>query len=131
MATTDKALSRFGIGRKQPSRQNRIRLAGRNFMVRGAVGLAVIYFSVWTVFPFVYTFIYSFYDWQPLRAQQEFLGLANYYEALFKDRLFWKSLWNTVYFTFGNVVIGTALCLAVALMINSARRFNAFFRASY
>jgi len=113
------------------ARQNRIPMAGRNVLVWGAIGLAVVFFSVWTIFPFVYTFFYSFYDWQPLRAEQEFLGADNYYEALFKDRLFWKSLWNTFYFAIGNVVIGTALCLLVAVMINATWRFNAFFRASY
>ena len=51
--------------------RNRIPLAGRNLMVGGAVGLAVVYFAVWTVFPFIYTFIYSFYDWQPLRPMKQ------------------------------------------------------------
>lgn len=111
--------------------KNRIPLAGRNLMVGGAVGLAVVYFAVWTVFPFIYTFGYSFFDWQPLRPTQPFLGLANYREALFEDRLFWKALGNSFYFAIGNVVLGTTICLLVALMINATKHFNAFFRASY
>ena len=71
------------------------------------IGLAVVYFAVWTVFPFIYTFAYSFFDWQPLRPTQPFLGLANYREALFEDRLFWKALGNSFYFAIGNVVLGT------------------------
>lgn len=115
----------------QTARSNQIPLAGRNIMVGGAVGLAVVFFTLWTLFPFIYTFIYSFYDWQPLRPTQQFVGLGNYHEALFVDRLFWKSLWNSFYFAIGNVVFGTAICLLVAVMINATKHFNAFFRASY
>lgn len=115
----------------QSAKHNRIPLAGRNIMVWGAVGLAITFFSVWTIFPFVYTFVYSLYDWQPLRTEQEFIGLKNYHEALTNDRLFWKSLQNTFYFVGGNVIGGTALSLLVAMMINSVRHFKAFFRAAY
>ncbi|NIP22218.1 MAG: sugar ABC transporter permease, partial [Phycisphaerae bacterium] len=131
MRVMGKSLSLPWLRQTQSTQKNRIPLAGRNVMVWGAVGLAIVFFSVWTVFPFIYTFIYSFYDWQPLRLEQKFLGLGNYQEALFKDRLFWKALGNSFYFAIGNVVFGTALCLLVALMINAAKRFNAFFRASY
>ncbi len=100
-------------------------------MIAGAVGIAVVYFLVWTVFPFIYTFIYSFFDWQPLRPTQKFIGLDNYTEALFQDQRFWQAMGNSFEFAFGNVILGTLVCLFVAVMINSVKRFQAFFRASY
>ena len=100
-------------------------------MIAGAVGIAAVYFLVWTVFPFIYTFIYSFFDWQPLRPTQKFIGLDNYTEALFQDQRFWQAMGNSFEFAFGNVILGTLVCLFVAVMINSVKRFQAFFRASY
>ncbi len=100
-------------------------------MIVGAVGLAVIFFTVWTIFPLLYTFAYSFTDWQPLRAEQHFVGLANYEEALFKDPLFWTSVGNTLVFVIGNVLGGGALALVLALLINSVNHFKAFFRAAF
>jgi multiple sugar transport system permease protein len=100
-------------------------------MIAGAVGLAVVFFTVWTIFPLLYTFVYSFTDWQPLRAVQHFVGLANYEEALFKDPLFWTSVGNTLIFVIGNVIGCGALALLLALMINSVNHFKAFFRAAF
>lgn len=109
----------------------RIRLAGQNAMIAGAVSLAALYFLIWTVFPFIYTFVYSFFDWQPLRPTQQFLGFDNYVEALTDDPRFWQAVANSFEFAVGNVVLGTVICLLVAVMINSVKRFQAFFRASY
>jgi multiple sugar transport system permease protein len=122
---------RLGPFRLAPARPHRIKLAGQNMMIAGAILLAAAYFLVWTVFPFVYTFIYSFFDWQPLRPTQKFVGFDNYYEALFDDQRFWQAVANSFEFAFGNVVLGTVICLLVAVMIHSVRRFQAFFRASY
>lgn len=110
---------------------HRIRLAGQNAMIAGAIGIAAVYFLAWTVFPFIYTFIYSFFDWQPLRPTQQFVGFDNYVEALFQDQRFWQAMANSFEFAFGNVILGTLVCLMVAAMINSVKRFQAFFRASY
>ncbi len=100
-------------------------------MIAGAIGIAAVYFLAWTVFPFIYTFIYSFFDWQPLRPTQQFVGFDNYVEALFQDQRFWQAMANSFEFAFGNVILGTLVCLMVAAMINSVKRFQAFFRASY
>lgn len=110
---------------------HRIRLAGQNAMIAGAIIIAAVYFLAWTVFPFIYTFIYSFFDWQPLRSTQKFIGLDNYAEALFTDQRFWQAMGNSFEFAFGNVILGTILCLMIAVLINSVKRFQAFFRASY
>ncbi len=100
-------------------------------MIAGALVIAIAYFLVWTVFPFIYTFVYSFFDWQPLRPTQQFLGFDNYTEALFRDQRFWQAMSNSFEFAFGNVILGTLICLLVAAMIQSVKRFQAFFRASY
>jgi multiple sugar transport system permease protein len=117
--------------RKRQTQRKGIPLIGRTFMIWGAMGSAIVFFSVWTILPVAYTFFRSFYDWQPILKQHDFIGLGNYQEALLEDTLFWKALYNTLYFSLANVGIGTFLCLIVAMMINATKHFSTFFRISY
>ena len=61
-------------------------------------------------------FVGSFYQWNPLKAQFNFLGLDNWYRV-FTDELFWRSMGNTVFFaaiaTVFRVVLGLALASAL------------------
>ena len=131
MSKTANTLTRDGHHIRGAKRSKGVPLAGKRFMIWGAMGSAMLFFGVWTFFPLLYAFFRSFYRWQPLVAEQEFLGLSNYAEALFRDDLFWKAMYNTAYFAVANVVIGTFVCLFVAILLNSAKRLTGFLRASY
>jgi multiple sugar transport system permease protein len=100
-------------------------------MIWGTMVVVIIHYTLWAAFPFIYAFIRSFTKWSPLKFDFNFIGLANYREALFNDTLFWPAMGKTAYFSAANVIIGTALCLAVALMVNSVKRFRGFFRFAY
>jgi multiple sugar transport system permease protein len=52
----------------------------------------------------------------PLIGAGEFIGFDNYVR-LFSDRVFWTAVWNTTYFVLLTVVPGTAVALAIALMV--------------
>ncbi len=58
------------------------------------------------------------------------VGLANY-ERLVTDDRFWKVLWNTTYFTLGNVPLGIALALVLAIAMNQKIKGIAVFRTVY
>lgn len=58
-------------------------------------------------------FVGSFYQWNPLRAQFNFLGFANW-EKVFTSSLFWSSLSNTFIFAAVSVVFRVVLGLALA-----------------
>ncbi len=47
-----------------------------------------------------------------------FVGLANFEMLLFKDRVFWRSLGNTVWWTMGSLVFQFFLGLGLALLLN-------------
>jgi multiple sugar transport system permease protein len=53
----------------------------------------------------------------PLIGEGVWIGLENY-ERMFADRVFWTSVWNTSYFVLLTVVPGTAVALAIALMVS-------------
>ncbi len=115
------------------SRQKRRRVpqAGRRLMILAAVVPTLAFYLVWVGIPMVYTFVMSFFDWNPLAAQQRFLALVNYQEALGKDPLFWRVLQNTLYYTVVTVPVGAILALLVAVLVNSLPRLVSCFRVTY
>ena len=130
MSIQEKTLS-FISGLKRTPQRRGVRLAGRGFMIWGAIGSAVVFLVMWAYLPITYTFFRSFYDWRLLSKEMPFVGLDNYHKALFDDPYFWNALGNSFTFALGNVGIGTFLCLTVALMIHSVKRFTTFFRSVY
>jgi len=54
-----------------------------------------------------------------------FIGGDNYVK-LVGDKLFWASLWHTVYFIFLTVVPNTAVGLIIAMLLDKMRRFRSF-----
>jgi multiple sugar transport system permease protein len=61
----------------------------------------------------------------------QWLGLANYKEALTADTLFWPSLWRTAYYTLFNVLLGVSGSLIVAVILAKVVRGRASYRALY
>lgn len=70
------------------------------------------------VYPVVYSVYLSFTDAHLLRFDQaEWIGFENYKRYLNQDA-FWDSLWVTVQYTFGTVVLSFLMGLATALILN-------------
>ncbi len=89
----------------------------------------IIGFLAFTLIPISLSFYYGFtaYNiYQPPR----WIGLANY-QTLVNDPLFWKALYNTVYYTFISVPLTLALSLGVALLLNAKLPGMGFFRTVY
>ena len=86
-----------------------------------------IIFLIFGLFPLLFTFVVSLFDWNPI-GDKTFVGFANF-ERLFADPRFWNSLVNT----FGIFVISTVpqllLALGLAHLLNHARlKWANFFR---
>ncbi len=99
--------------------------------VWGAILLTAAFFLVWYIIPIFWTFGLSFYQWSPGNPNNRFIGLDNYREALILDNVFWQALWNSVYFTLGNVIGGTLLALLIANALRSIPRLRTFVRLAY
>ncbi len=76
----------------------------------------IIGFLVFTVGPMIASAYLSLTDYN-IVTPPRFAGLNNY-EYMFKDRLFWKSVENTLYFTVIFVPIVIAGSLALAMLLN-------------
>lgn len=90
--------------------------------------LAVI--GLFSLYPVVKAFTLSLTDYHALRRSGDFIGLENYREIL-HDPLFWKGVKNTAIYVVGTVPITVVLALAIAMLLNQAIRFRAFYRLAY
>ena len=72
----------------------------------------------------------SFYLWKPFHGIKEFIGIENYLYQ-FQNPLFWKSLFNTLYFTAGALILTVVLGSLISGLIHFQTRGEGFYRAIY
>lgn len=78
-------------------------------------------FFLFAIYPILYGFYISLFDWSLVSPRKPFVGLENYADVV-TDPLFWTSLRNTFYFTLATVGVGTFFCLAMALLVKSFKQ---------
>ncbi|MCR8631730.1 carbohydrate ABC transporter permease [Paenibacillus radicis (ex Xue et al. 2023)] len=78
---------------------------------------ALLFVLIMMVFPIVYTFRISFYEWSmSATTPPKWVGLSNYTTLLSEGR-FWDSVFNTFYFTIVALVLETVLAIAIAMLL--------------
>lgn len=96
------ATNRFGIGMLTPT---------------------LIVLLVMTAYPLIFTFVYSFTDYNYLKGtENSSFVLFDNYVSLFKNGYFQQAVWNTIKFTILAVVLEMALGLLIAVFVNSLKR---------
>lgn len=98
------------------------------------IGLAftgpwIIGFAAFTLYPILTSFAYSFTEYSVL-AKPVFVGLGNYQDLL-TDEVFWKSLWNTLFYAGLALPLGSALALVLALLLNTGVKGLGFYRTAF
>jgi ABC-type sugar transport system permease subunit len=89
--------------------------------------LAVLF----TFYPLLASWYISFLDWSGLDQDREFVGFANYSEAL-KDPSFWDAFGRTFLFAFATVPAVLVLSLLVAIVLNDqSLRLRTVFRTVF
>ncbi|MCB1196249.1 extracellular solute-binding protein, partial [bacterium] len=86
-------------------------------------------FFIFYLFPFIYSFILSLTDYNPLQGNYGFCGISNYITVL-KDPDFGKALRNTLYFAFATCPASLGLALICATAIYRRIPLYRFFQAS-
>ncbi len=102
---------------------------------RFVAGVLVPIFLLIIVFLFVPLLLglgISFFDYNPLRAQNQFIGLNNYFK-LARDPVFLKVLNNTVFFVFVTVLFNILFTLGLSIFISAlpSNKTRSFFRMMY
>jgi ABC-type sugar transport system permease subunit len=107
------------------TRRGRAKLAPYVFLVP-ALGLILVF----TLVPFVQALLLSFQSWDGINPDAPYVGFANY-QAVLDDTIFWQSMKNAVFFGAVGFIVGTALSLGMALLVNRVGRGRTFFRTAY
>ena len=93
------------------------------------IGVAVIFFLMFTIYPLISAVITSLEDYKPFGS--DFVGLKNY-QTTFTNTLFWKSLKNTLIYTAVVVPLSLLISFAVAILIMPfKKKLQSVFKAMY
>ena len=89
----------------------------------------LIGFLAFSLYPIVMSAYYSFTDFSAIK-DPTWVGLKNYQE-LFKDKLFWQSLRNTLLYVVISVPVTILVSLFLAALLKIVRVGKAFFRSVF
>lgn len=89
----------------------------------------LIGFVIFGIFPILYTFYLSLTRYSGLR-DPIFVGFANY-SRMYGDPLFWKSAYNTLYYTLLAVPVGVVVSMLLAIAMNQKVREVTVYRAIF
>lgn len=111
-------------GSRKLSLAQREEIVGWLFITPAVLGLII-----WLAGPMLYSIWLSLTEWDLIR-EPRFIGTANF-TRMFGDRLFYKSLWATLYYTAFHVPLTLILAFLVAMLLNTKTRGIAIFRTLY
>ena len=86
--------------------------------------------TVFMVYPLVMSVYYSLCHYNII-TPATFVGLDNYRVLFFHDEVFWKSVYNTLYFTAFSVPLSLALAIGLAVLLNQAVKGLSVFRTVF
>jgi multiple sugar transport system permease protein len=96
------------------------------------LAIPLLFFLYFRIYPTLFAFEMSLYDWNPLSVEQEYVGTANYErlaEELSNPRSVTRAAFsNTIVYVLLGVPIQLLLALLVALMLNEIRRLSMVYR---
>jgi multiple sugar transport system permease protein len=98
------------------------------------IGLAfispwIVGFLAFTVFPVCASIYYSFCDYDVL-TKPVWVGSLNYRDMI-TDTVFWKSLYNTLYYAFLSLPFCLVIALLIAVLLNQDVKGRSVFRTIY
>lgn len=79
---------------------------------------AVLFITVFFLYPTLMSFRYSFTDWNGIKSDIAFVGLSNFKQVV-GSRQFWQVLWNTIFLAIIYVPVLNAVSLAFAMAIKA------------
>lgn len=87
-------------------------------------------FITLTLGPMIYSFFLSLTNWD-LFTPPQFIGLDNYVKLFSKDKIFWKTVFNTLYYAFISVPLGMLFSLFICYFLNRPIKGSAIYRTLY
>ena len=90
----------------------------------------IIGFLAFTLYPLIASIYYSMCQYNVIKPPV-FIGIENFRALFFEDPLFWKSLYNTLFFTAFSVPLGLCFSIGLALLLNQKVRAMSVYRTVF
>jgi multiple sugar transport system permease protein len=93
------------------------------------LAIPLLHFAVFRLYPVIHSIYLSFVNFNIWGST--WVGLGNFGQ-IFRDELFWQSMWNTAYFTLLSVPLSLVIAFSLAFLIFPlGDRSSSFFKAAY
>jgi ABC-type sugar transport system permease subunit len=92
---------------------------------------AAAIFMIFYVIPFVWVFQLGLYDWDGILPTKIFVGLDNFKEIFFQDKIWWQSMWQAGYITLIALTFQNALAFLLAWACDREIRLKNFYRVIF
>ncbi len=86
--------------------------------------------TIFVFIPLIVAFVFSFFRFDMMFNNFEFLKLDNYIK-LFQDGRFFNALWNTIYYTVCTVPLQILISLIVAILVKKQTWFNGLCKTAF
>lgn len=128
MARTEVLRERSRAGSVAGTRRAAVR---PEFWIWAFLTPTIVLYGLYTVYPIVASYWYSFVEWNGFESEKTWVGLRNYREVL-ADDLFWNTFKVTVLFMLVTVPIKVISTLLLAILLNSPKMpFRGLFRTAF
>jgi raffinose/stachyose/melibiose transport system permease protein len=91
---------------------------------------ALVIYGLFALYPMVDALWLSFFDWDGVSADREWVGLENYVQIFTRDPVFWTAVQNSLIWVVLSLIIPTAIGLAFAVALDQRLRGRNVLRAA-
>jgi raffinose/stachyose/melibiose transport system permease protein len=92
---------------------------------------ALIIYAVFAIYPIINALVLSFYDWDGVSENRNFVGLNNYLQIFTQDPVFWTAVKNSLIWVVLSLIVPTVVGLALAVAVNQKIFARNSFRAIF
>ncbi len=89
---------------------------------------ATLIFVIFYIIPFVWVFKLGLFDWDGILPTKIFVGLGNFKEIFFEDKIWWQSMLNAGWITFIALTFQNALAFLLAWACDREIKLKNFYR---
>jgi ABC-type sugar transport system permease subunit len=89
---------------------------------------ATLIFIIFYIIPFIWVLQLGMFDWDGIVPTKVFVGLANFKEIFFEDKIWWQSMLNAGWITFIALTFQNALAFMLAMACNREIKLKHFYR---
>ena len=92
---------------------------------------ALVIYAVFALYPMVGALELSFYNWDGVSVERNFVGLQNYVQIFTQDPVFWTAVRNSIVWVVMSLLVPTLVGLLLALALNQKLFARTTFRAIF